>query len=101
MSAERKVEPSAWLIEFWNGERRAVASEEEAAGHVTPGPPHNVITPTYTLDASRLVWAERLEERAAELKDMSVWPVAGWAERFAEADELCRAARWLRSQDAP
>jgi hypothetical protein len=62
------------------------ASDERHYPDAKLGP----IVELYTLDASRLVWAERLEEEARRIFDMdSPTPAA----------ELERAARWLRSQD--
>jgi hypothetical protein len=83
MSAERKVEPSAWMAHDSLGQP-TFETHGMSGGQ-----------PLYTLDASRLVWAERLEERATVLEcvDDAIGP------NYHEAQALRTAARWLRSQD--
>jgi hypothetical protein len=91
MSPERKVEPSAptaWL-------------NDDGLITIYPGG-----EPLYTLDVSRLVWAERATDEArrlyAEAKAIPLTTTDAMHRANAlkqQADEHYATARWLRSQD--
>jgi hypothetical protein len=74
------------------------ASDERHYPDAKLGP----IVELYTLDASRLVWAERLEEEARRLnRETDADSINRHEAMLEECRGLRRAARWLRSQDAP
>lgn len=92
MSPERKVEPSAPIgvaigtTTYGPDDVIAVAPSPGVVIPLTSG------TPLYTADASRLLWAERLEAEATRIG-------REYGEPYGQqgAHELLAAARWLRS----
>jgi hypothetical protein len=86
MRAERKVEPSAWMAHDSLGQP-TFETHGMSGGQ-----------PLYTLDASRLVWAERIEAAVGCLH--CSWMNSDVVHKYCD---VCygklRAADWLRSQD--